>query len=297
MIQERFSLMTFRLDVDVLLGWITAEECLLLAKQAGIPYVDVMNPSQRRVAEYVRGGERTDVRTHCYIGSVSFFSNRENSIRRLLLRHLRSAEALGAKLFMIVPVNAQIDELICRKLGKAEARKRLEKYFSLAVDLARGRNIRVCFETTPQDYTCLSGAEDCRWILERLPELGLVYDTANMLSHGDDPLEYYEALKNHIVYVHLKDVTLVKAGLLDCILGAERTKDGCVMKCCVSGQGVIPLAEILNRMERDGYKGKYALEYSHPDNYPAGYSQNACYLAKHMDFWENLAVHGRDIIA
>ena len=34
-------------------------------------------------------------------------------------------------------------------------------------------------------------------MLERVPGLGLVFDTANMLPHGDDTLTYYEALKEH----------------------------------------------------------------------------------------------------
>ena len=48
-----------------------------------------------------------------------------------------------------------------------------------------------------------------------------------------------------------------------------RVTDGRVMKCCLSGEGVIPLREILSRMEADGYAGTYALEFSHPEKYPA----------------------------
>ena len=282
--KEQLSLMTFTLDVDVAMKKMTVKDCLLLAKNEGIPYIDVRNPSQNRLKEYMAALEETGVKLLCYIGSVSFFSNDEQKIREALTEQLHAAAAMGAKLFMIVPVNPQKDEKACAKLGKAEARKRLKKYFSLAVSLAEGSGIQVCFETTPQDYSCLSGTEDCRWVLEQVSGLGLVYDTANMLPHGDDPLEYYEALKDHIVHVHVKDVALTKATLWDRMIYAERAKSGEVMKCCLFGQGVIPLKEILQRLDRDGYRGGYALEYSHPKKYPATAEQNAARLKEHIVF-------------
>lgn len=281
---ERFSLMTFTLDIDVAMKKMTVKDCLTLAKNEGIPYVDVMNPSDARVKEYVAAAKETGVKPLCYIGSVSFFSNDGEKIEQVLSKQLQSAAELGAKLYMIVPMNVQKDEKICAKLGKAEVQNSLKKYFSLAVKLAEETGIKVCFETTPQDYTCLSGTEDCCWILEQVPGLGLVYDTANMLPHGDDSLEYYEALKEHIVHVHVKDVALSKAAWKDKLFRAERAKSGEVMKCCVFGKGVIPLKEILRRMERDGYQGTFALEYSHPEKYPADFTVNARQLRKHIEF-------------
>lgn len=283
--REQCSLMTFTLDIDVAMKKMTVKDCLALAKEEGIPYVDVMNPSEIRVKEYMAVAQETGVKPLCYIGSVSFFSNDETKVRQILSRHLQSAAELGAKLYMIVPMNVQKDKKVCTKLGKTEVRNRMKKCFSLAVKLAEGTGIKVCFETTPQDYTCLSGAEDCRWILDQVPGLGLVYDTANMLPHGDDPLEYYEALKAYMIHTHVKDVALTKATWKDKLFHAERSKSGETMKCCVFGEGVIPLKEILCRMEHDGYQGTFALEYSHPEKYPADKSMNAQQLKKHMAFF------------
>ena len=86
------------------------------------------------------------------------------------------------------------------------------------------------------------------------------------------------------MYVHVKDVTLTKATLWDRMVYAERAKSGEVMKCCLFGQGVIPLKEILQRLDRDGYQGGYALEYSHPPKYPATTEQNAIRLKEHIAF-------------
>ena len=283
---ERFSLMTFTLDIDVAMKKMSVKDCLQMAKNEGIPYVDVLNPSADRVREYAAAAGEIGVKPLCFIGSVSFFSNEEVKIRQTFTKHLQSAAQLGAKLYMIVPVNVMKDEKVCAKLGKAEVRNRLKTYFSLAVQLAEGTGIKVCFETTPQDYTCLSGTEDCRWVLEQVAGLGLVYDTANMLPHGDDPLEYYETLKEYVIHTHVKDVALMKATWKDKLLRAEQAKSGEVMKCCVFGEGVIPLKEILHRMGRDGYQGTFALEYSHPEKYPADFETNAKQLKKHMAYFQ-----------
>ena len=280
----KFSLMTFALDLDVVMRKMSTEECLLLAQNEGITYVDVMNAFGHRLQAYIDAEIATEVRTLCYIGTISFFSNSEERIKKELSRHLQSAKALNASLFMIVPTNVQKDEKVCAKLGKEKIRTRLKRYFELAIDMAAGTGITVCFETTPHDYTCLSGTEDCRWILEQVPKLKLVYDTANMLPHGDDPLEYYESLKKYIIHTHLKDVALKEASWKDRLLHSERTKDGSVMNCCLWGDGIVPLKEIVRRMERDGYEGTYAIEFCHPSQYPSDFAGNAKQLRRFMEY-------------
>lgn len=284
--KERFSLMTFSMDADLALKQMTVTDCLTLAGNEGIPHVDVMDLSEPQIQRYLSAAKETGVTPLCYIGSVSFFSNSEAVIRDKLSHQLQTAARLGAKLYMIVPMNVLKDERFCSRMGKAQVRSRLKTYFSLAVQLAEGSGIRVCFETTPREYTCLSGAEDCRWLLEQVPGLGLVFDTANMLSHGDDPLAYYEALKDYIIHTHIKDVALSAAGWTAGLFCAERTHTGEVMKCCIFGEGVIPLKEILRRMERDGYQGTFALEYCHPKKYPAGFAAHAAQFKKHLAFFE-----------
>ena len=283
---ERLSLMTFMMDSDIVRKKISVEESLQLAQCEGIPYVDVRVLSKNDIEQYVDAMEATGVKTLCYIATVSFFSNEEEAIKEKLLDHLDTAAKLQAKFFMIVPVEAQTDGTICAEMGRASVQETLKKYYSMAVSLAEDSGIQICFETTPHDFSCLSGTEDCRWLLEQVPDLGLVYDTANMLPHGDDPLEYYEALKQYIVHTHLKDVTLNEPTEMGTQLGAEITADGQIMKCCVSGEGVIPLGEIVKRMNEDGYQGYFALEYCHPKSYPADYAQHTEHLRIHMAFFE-----------
>lgn len=287
---DRISLMTFSMAVDVALGKLTVLDILTMAKEAGIHAVDVMDIPEKVLNEYREAMEKTGVHPYCYIGTVSFFSQKGEDIEKSLKTQFSNATALGAKLCMIVPVNPRKDGKICEKMGKDWVREQLKKYFTLAVSLGKAYKVPACFETTPRDYTCLSGVEDCRWVLEQVTGLGLVYDMANMLPHGDEPLEYYEALKPFIVHVHVKDVALAKPTWKDRLFCAEQVKDGRVMKCCLTGEGVIPVEEAIKRMEKDGYAGMYALEYSHPEKYPADKAQNAVRLKAHMDVWAALDV-------
>lgn len=282
---QRCSLMTFMLEIDIVMKKLTATQCLQLAQDAGLGFVDLMDVQKQRAQQYCDAAKRVGIRPMCYIGTVSFFSNSEEKIEQTLRQQLALAASLGAQLYMIVPMDARRDAQVCHRLGPEAVRARLKRYFSLAVELAKGLSLRACFETTPRTYTRLSGIEDCRWILEQVPGLGLVYDTANMLPAGDEPLAYYEALKPYIIHTHLKDVTLRKPGRKDRLFCAEQTGDGRVMQCCITGEGVIPLREILARMERDGYSGTYALEYCHPSHYPADFAANAAQLRKHLDFF------------
>jgi sugar phosphate isomerase/epimerase len=51
------------------------------------------------------------------------------------------------------------------------------------------------------------GAEQTLELVETIdsPSFRLVWDTGNPVGHGQDPWAYYSAVKEHVVYVHIKD--------------------------------------------------------------------------------------------
>ena len=95
-------------------------------------------------------------------------------------------------------------------------------------------------------------------LIEEVPNLKLVFDTGNPVFHLDrskpepfpwqDPIEFYEAVKDHIAHVHVKDCTNPKQGETE---PEEYTMPG-------EGQAKIPL--ILKALKRDGYDGAIAIE-------------------------------------
>ncbi len=121
---------------------------------------------------------------------------------------------------------------------------------------------------------CLPLAESCKIVLAlenhgRLPGLSYesraiidhfaspwlkaTYDPANYQANGmieeEDPLRAYEALRDSIAYVHLKDVW-----------PAKRNHD-LRREPCVAGKGITPLRQVIAALTRDGYSGFCSLEY------------------------------------
>lgn len=258
--KERFSLMTFPFLFDQTMRRVTTTDIFQIAQQSGISFLDIMDPSPRLVEEHLSCMRETNVRICCYIASISFLRGDAGAA---IERHLSAAKALGAEFLMIVPFQAPFDHVSARRLRKEQVQECMKEGFAAAVRSAEGTGIRVCFETTPHEIFALSGTEDIAWMLEQVPDLGLVFDTANMLPHGDDTIEAYEALKDRIVHVHLKDVALSESHKRPGLM-REHTEDGRYMTRTLWGQGVIPVNDIYRRLLRDGYKGRFAIEYDYP---------------------------------
>lgn len=257
---ERLSLMTFAMGFDIFAGRITVEDSLRVAKECSVPAVDVMNVSEKQVGHYLRAMQSTGTEVYCYIAMIPFF-RAESKVVCAIEKELRIARQLGAKLLMIVPGGAP-EIKWARRRTREEVVSRIAWGYQKAVELSKDTGIQVCFETTPHESLHLSGSEDCREILERVPDLGLVLDTANMLPHGDTTMDAYALLKNRIVYVHLKDVCLIQKHTLNST--RERTADGRLMECTIWGQGQIPVRHLYEAMLKDGYTGYFAIEYVPP---------------------------------
>lgn len=71
------------------------------------------------------------------------------------------------------------------------------------------------------------------------PFFQLLFDMGNF-PDGETSWACYEAIRNHVVYLHIKD----------------RTPAG----CCLAGEGMIPVAQILNDMAARGYDGVASIE-------------------------------------
>jgi sugar phosphate isomerase/epimerase len=72
-----------------------------------------------------------------------------------------------------------------------------------------------------------------------------VYDTGNVIGHGQDCWDYYNQLKPHIVYVHIKD--------------RKRTADG-GEQACYPGEGAGYVREIVADLLKSGYDGGFSIE-------------------------------------
>lgn len=258
--RRRLSLMTFPINVDVFRKTMSIKDVFMLAKQAEVPCIDVMNVRKKQYQQYLCAMKETGVRVYTYIAYVSFLGSQWRR-ERAIITGIKTAKQLGAELLMIVPYGV-LDVHRAKRLGEKLVKRRMIEGFRIAVELGRRYGIRVCFETTPHDASCLSGTQDCIDVLNAVDGLEFVFDTANMLPHGDEPLKAYEALRDRISHVHLKDVALEQVAKVSKY--SEHTRNGKLMRSVVWGEGIIPVHELYRRMISDGYTGQFAIEYVHP---------------------------------
>ncbi|MDA7536636.1 sugar phosphate isomerase/epimerase [Akkermansiaceae bacterium] len=101
-------------------------------------------------------------------------------------------------------------------------------------------------------------AEHTLRLIEEVPGLKLVFDTANPVFQKDrskaepfpwqDPLEFYQKVKEHVVHVHIKDCTNPPEGETE------------PAKYTLPGDGQAMVREILTELKNDGYTGGLAIE-------------------------------------
>ena len=78
----------------------------------------------------------------------------------------------------------------------------------------------------------------------------------------EDTLEFYQNLKERVVYVHLKDMEYT-----DQPEGTDPTSDGCYIRTAIHGKGVIDFQSVLNALYKDGYDGWLMIEYAGNENH------------------------------
>lgn len=279
--------MTFDMAQDIILSKLNTEKVLQIAQNTGLRYIDPMNLSEKTAKKYASLMKKYPVKVYCYIAQCSMLRSQE-AIQAQVRESLHTAQILGAKLLMLVPVNVAADRGKAKKMGRKRVIEAMVTGFRTAVKTADETNIRICLETTPHDFSCCSGTEDCEQILKAVPGLGLVFDTANMMVHGDNPLSCYERLKGYIIYAHLKDIRITGKNILDKLIGGEYLPDGSHMQGVIPGEGCVPLKEIVVRMEADGYTGSYAIEYRRPSGLAVGVEGHSAQVRKALNFLEQM---------
>jgi sugar phosphate isomerase/epimerase len=184
-------------------------------------------------------------------------SGNQVKIRKKLIKVLEQARKINAGMLMIIPFFMPGKHKKLRDKRNAVTLAYIEN-FNMAVKLGNEYGVKICLEDTPAASLPLSSTRECRDVLENVPGLGLVFDTANTYAGGSDPLDFYETLKEYIVHAHIKDIVCADKGV-------EDGPDGRRVNACVWGQGIVPLKEILSRIEKDGLDVCLSIEYTRPE--------------------------------
>jgi len=157
--------------------------------------------------------------------------------RHELMRAIPRMQALGCKFIRIMsypnagwPEDMWRDEVVARLRALAA--------------LAQEGGITLVHENC--DGWAGKGPEESLLLLERVdsPNLKLLWDTGNPVAHGQDVLAYYEAVRAHIVYVHIKD----------CVLKGGKPH------YTFPGEGDGKVREVVGDLLERGYDGGFSIE-------------------------------------
>lgn len=261
--QSNLTFMSFSFIKDGLEKKIDADTVVRIVKENGISMMDIMD------AEFQIFGEeklkaalkKYDVRCGCLITGFPFYEKTPEELQEEIERALRLAKSLNVEMLMVIPGRyTENEQRILKDMTREQMLETAVCGYRQVIAAAKKYGISVGFENTPHDKKPLASAEDCEYLLKQVPGLGLIFDTGNfrVADTSCDEVEIYEKLKKYIVRVHLKDVVV---GAFE---SGERCTDGNMIRCVPSGSGIIPMKELLYRMQKDGYDGKFSVEYSAP---------------------------------
>lgn len=164
------------------------------------------------------------------------------------------AVELGSGVVMMVP---QVKDTLL-SASREEMAESLVRQITPVVQYAVTRKIRIVIEDTPDLRIPLCTTKELKFILERIPDLYMVYDSGNMILVKEDPVHYFDTFSSRIGHVHLKDMMLTDASNPF----ADTAKDGRKMTAAPSGRGCIDFPTLLKHIKSSGYDGYLAVEYA-----------------------------------
>lgn len=253
----KLSLLTFSFMGEALTRKMDAGTLCKIAKDNGIAELDLQATELRLygVRSLKAAFASSGVRCGCVVDTLPFFQGVENFPRRLEAA-FKACDEIGTDKLMIVP--GMFDAGARKQLRREEQLRRAIELFTLAVERGKEHGIEILFEDTPQAHKALSSAADCRAVLDAVPGLGFVFDTANFLTADpyNDLTASWKLLKDRSHRVHLKDVVRGK------IPRAEVCDNGESILAVTTGSGIVPLQPFVAQLKAEGFDGVCCVEYS-----------------------------------
>jgi len=172
----------------------------------------------------------------------------DSSIREKELHTLKedivAASHIGAEMVRVTA--GQAHPQTSRKEGVAWAIEGLTG----AIETARKNGVKLVFENHSKpgvwDYPDFCFPSDLFLKVAKAienTEIGILFDTANPIVYGDNPLDLLESVIDRIACVHLAD-----------------TSTRVNLKPALIGTGLVPFEAIFARLEKAGYSGWFSIE-------------------------------------
>ncbi len=167
---------------------------------------------------------------------------------------VETAQDLGCKKIMLVPGDAGED--------REKAFNRMVEVYSRIVNLAVPKGMVCVIEDDPNIKIPMGTRAELDALLNAVPGLRVVYDSANMLPVGDDPVAYYEYFADKISYIHIKDMQIADTHPEGY---ANPGTDGRFYINAPHKTGVVDFDALFAAIKKSGYNDTLAIEYVQMD--------------------------------
>ncbi len=142
------------------------------------------------------------------------------------------------------------------RLNTVSVMDRMASSLQMLVALAAEENITVSLEDYDNSSAPYSTIGGLQWFITHVPGLGITFDTGNFTYSGENELDAFNCLQEHIVHVHLKDRSL-KENHCNALI----TKDGRSLYPSPVGSGFIRIDECIHKLIASGYENYFTIEH------------------------------------
>lgn len=237
---------------DIIDGRMSITQWALMAKELGLDAIDLSILFFRdRNANFLKDSRKAIDQAGIHIAVINTypdFTAPDLTKRNQQLSQLKTdiflATALGAKMLRITAGQAYPG------IKRDQAIKQVTEAFNLALEVSRQCGIKLVFEnhSKPGIWTypdfCLQTdifMEIAAAIVDT--QIGILFDTANPLVYGDDPLPVLHQVIDRLCCVHIAD-TKIRGQLQPVLVGT----------------GIVPFNDIFNVLKTSGYDGYLSIE-------------------------------------
>ena len=248
------SMMTFMLEYPVLFFKQDTqaekakeiESCIKITAETGYRNIDLLWQTIQLVGaeEIKRMLEENGLKLSCII-CMDAAGNIEGTDGLV-----ETCEYLGCKKIMLVPGSPPSDK---KKLFDL-----MVKNYTKIVDQAAQKDIICVCEDDPDITVPCGTREEVEAILNAVPGLRLVYDSANMLPSGDEVIPYYEYFADRTSHIHIKDMSVADT------MPEQYSNPGVDKRFYLNaphGTGVVDFDALFEALKKHGYNDTIAIEF------------------------------------
>lgn len=228
-----------------------------LTRELGLQTVDWITTYNHNPEDIRRICDGHGIKTACYtfFADINFpdKKSREPGIDKIKTG-IETALILGTDKIML-PIGGK------EGMTREESRKNVIEGLKDAVGIGTENGVIITVEHFPTHDAPFITSSDVNEAIKEVPGLRVTYDSGNVFTGGESPVEGFLKSRDYIVHSHFKDWQAVEK---DGMLGG----DGRRYKASLIGEGALEHEKIIKAMHEAGYEGYADFEYEGNDYTP-----------------------------